>query len=159
MSTENELFSGKTEAMLKLLEDTFEKPAEEPRRMQVLVVGSPIDSVLERVQLAAAMRGLDVVFVTAQSPRDRVLIEEGGLDQQVKDLVAQQIRRINMLEDFDIPQVSIAEEVMEPRTDSRRIKSHSIPKLKQFQNNQRSRGPSPRKQFAMTRPPRRGGRS
>ena len=134
------------------------------RRVEVMVIGSGMDeTMLRHLRLLGIGRGLDIITHIPRDPQEvereqRVLLVDAVASaSRRRDELADIIRSIQLEDDWPMPTMHIEE--VEPPTFQRHIKQQSLPKLNQFLNNQRSKGPPIRKQFSMQRPPRRGGRS
>ena len=160
MSVENDPIGGKSEALLKYLEEHLGEEVVEPRRrVEVLIVGGGQDwPLLAQLKELAALRGLDVVARIAEPPAPRVLFVDAAIAGAIsrRQALADIINQIQIEDDYPVPTFDIEE--LDVHTEQKPLKHHSIPKLNQFMNNQRSKGPPVRRQFAMQRPPRRGGR-
>jgi len=138
-----------------------EDVAESTRRVEVVVVGSGMDvALLRQICAIGKERGLDLVIhaeAPAQPLDDRVLLvsdlaERSAVRRDLIDILG----GIRLEDDFPLPVFDV--EAYDVPTEQKPLKHHSMPKLNQFMNNQRSKGPPVRKQFALKRPPRRGNR-
>lgn len=148
------------ERLLEMVAESLPVEVLEPRkRVDVLIVGGSNGPFFDTIRELAASRGIDLVAHVAEvTPPREVLFVEGvreAIDRRRG--LADILNDIRIEEEFELPKYCL-EEIEAPTTEQRVPKNHSYPKIAQFLNNQRSKGPPVRKQFALKRPPRRGNR-